>query len=263
VDASVSSRGSVVEIAGVSITVDGGGDLPVGVDTYSACVLSSNGNGPIGFVAAVACVVILAACQGSHSRPASAAPASYAACATGGAAAACLRFLDREVGVSSMRLTAHVPPQVDTTCAVMARMTDLRVICPPLVPAGGVVSDRDLYGPQIVDHRSYSMSINNGQNRGRVHWEIGATTAPARALWIFDRSDWDAMPPKRPARLVGERQYLGHVVRLYRFPNSDGQLEGHDAALASVHRVTYFVSIHGHSHDDADMAMLLAILARS
>jgi hypothetical protein len=46
----------------------------------------------------------------------------------------------------------------------MAQMARLHVTCPPLVPAGGVVSDHGLYGPQIVDRRSYTMSINNGDN---------------------------------------------------------------------------------------------------
>jgi hypothetical protein len=137
------------------------------------------------------------------------------------------------------------------------------VPCPPLVPAGGVVSDHELCGPQLVTQRSYSISINNGQNPGRVHWEVGAIRGAARALWIFDRSNWEALPPKYPARLIGQRRYLGHDVTLYRFPDSDGQLEGHDAAFATKHGVTYFVSIHGHTHDDGDIAMLLAILARA
>jgi hypothetical protein len=64
-------------------------------------------------------------------------------------------------------------------------------------------------------------------------------------------------------RLISERHDLGQVMTLYRFPDSDGQLEGHDAAFATKHGITYFVSIHGHSHDDGDIAMLLAILART
>ena len=30
-------------------------------------------------------------------------------------------------------------------------MTQLEVVCPPLIPAGGVVTDHELYGPQIVN----------------------------------------------------------------------------------------------------------------
>jgi hypothetical protein len=188
--------------------------------------------------------------------------ASYAACKSDGARTTCLRLLDHLVGVSSIKLTANVPSQVSATCAQMVGITQLRVICPPLVPVGGVIGDHELYGPQIVDQHSYSMSINNGDNPGRVHWEVGAIRGPANALWVFDRSNWAALPPKHPARRIGERRYLGHAVTLYRFPDSDGQLEGHDAAFATQHGITYFVSIHGHNHDDADIAMLLALLAR-
>ncbi len=140
-------------------------------------------------------------------------------------------------------------------------MTQLRVICPPLVPAGGVASG--LYGPQIVDRDSYSASINNGQIPGRVHWEFGAIVGPETRLWVFDRRNWAGPPSAPPARLIGKLEELGHVITVYRFPDNDGQLEGHDAAFATEHGVSYFVSIHGHDHDDGDIAMLLAVLARS
>lgn len=174
-----------------------------------------------------------------------------------------MRFLDHAVRVTSMRLTTIVPRQVTSSCAAAARKTQLEVVCPPLVPAGGVVSDPELYGPQIVDRRSYSVSINNGQNPGRIHWEFGAIRGPQTRLWVFDRSNWPAPPSTPPARLLGTRDYLGHLISLYRFPDDDGQLEGHDAAFATEDGVSYFVSIHGHTHDDGDIAMLLAILARS
>jgi hypothetical protein len=162
--------------------------------------------------------------------------------------------------VRSLHLTTGVPDQVTTSCRAAAKRTALRVVCPPVVPAGGVVRDPELYGPQIVTHRSYSISINNGQNPGRTHWEIGAIRGPAPQLWVFDRANWDSTPPKRAAKRLGARRYLGQLVTLWRFPDSDGQLEGHDAAFTTRGGVTYFVSIHGHNHDDADIAMLLAIL---
>jgi hypothetical protein len=218
---------------------------------------------PIGWAFAAAAVVVLAACGGNEHNLRSVTTGGYVSCRTGRDPAACLRFLVRAVDVRSIRLTADVPQQVTSTCAQMTGVTELRVACPPVVPAGGVVTDHDLYGPQVVNRRSYSMSINNGQNPGRIHWEVGAIRGPARALWIFDRSNWDARPPKQPARLIRKRRYLGHVVTLYRFPDSDGQLEGHDAASATQRGITYFASIHGHSHDDGDIAMLLAILARN
>ncbi len=184
---------------------------------------------------------------------------SPAACITGQDPAACLQFLDGLVPVRSVRLTTNVPSQVTSTCRAAARMTHVTVVCPPVVPAGGVVHDHDLYRPQVIDRRSYSVSINNGQNAGRIHWEFGAIRGPATRLWAFDRKAWEAAPSTPPARRIGTRRYLGHVISIYRFPENGGQLGGHDAAFADEAGISYFVSIHGHN-DDADIAMLLAIL---
>lgn len=189
--------------------------------------------------------------------------AASAACHAGRVPAECLRAIAGVVRVRSIVLTARVAEQVGASCAAAARETRIDVVCPTLVPAGGVVSNPDLYGTQIVDRRSYSVSINNGQNPGRIHWEFGATAGPATRLWVFDRANWDARPPKHPARVIGHPRYMGYRITLYRFPDNDGQLEGHDAAFATHHGISYFVSIHGHRDDDADIAMLLAILLRS
>jgi len=162
--------------------------------------------------------------------------------------------------VQSIRLTAHVPPQITATCDAAARLTHLKVACPPVMPIGGVVHDHDLYGPQIVDRRSYSVSINNGQNTGHIHWEFGASKGPATRTWVFDRSNWAAPANTPPARRIGQRRYLGHLITIYRFPANGGQLGGHDAAFATDAGISYFVSIHGRTDDDADVAMLLAIL---
>ena len=150
--------------------------------------------------------VMVASCGGGHVPSAR---ESDAACRRGGDPAVCLRLLDRAVGVTSVRLTSNVPLEINATCSQTARMTRIRVTCPPLVPAGGLVGDHELYGPQLTDRRSYSMSINNGQNPGRIHWEIGAIKGPPRALWIFDRREWAALGPKRPVTLIGERRYSG------------------------------------------------------
>jgi hypothetical protein len=171
---------------------------------------------------------------------------------------ACLGSLERLIAVRSIELSAQVPPRVTATCRAMARATRLKVVCPPVVPVGGVVNDPSLNGPQIVSRATYSASLNNGQNPGHIHWEFGATTNAVRRLWVFDRKNWAVPAP--PARLIAARHYLGHLIVLYRFPDNDGQLEGHDAAFATEHGVSYFVSIHGHAHDDADIAMLLAIV---
>ena len=163
---------------------------------------------------------------------------------------------DRPNAAGGLRLTAAVPAPVLVTCGEAAQATPIRVVCPSLVPAGGVVD----HGPQITARDVYTMSFNNGQVPGHIHWEVGAGTLEGVATAEFDERDWDAPAPKQPARLIGARRCAGLLVMLYRFPQSDGQLEGHDIALATVGPITYFASIHGYSHDGPDVDMLLAIL---
>lgn len=150
--------------------------------------------------------LVITACGGTAGKQAdSNEPAASAACLADAHPDACLRFLKRSVPVRGIRLTAHVPPQVTATCGTAARQTHLKVVCPPLVPIGGVVHEHDLYGPQIVDRRSYSVSINNGQNAGHIHWEFGAIKGAPTKLWVFDRSNWVAPPTTPPARRIDER----------------------------------------------------------
>lgn len=128
------------------------------------------------------------------------------------------------------------------------------------MPADGVTSERDLYGPQVLARDAYTLSFNNGQVPGHIHWEVGAGTLAGVATAEFDERDWDAPAPKQPVRLIGGERCAGHLVTIYRFPQSDGQLEGHDVALATADGITYFASVHGYTNDAADVAMLLAIL---
>ena len=163
-------------------------------------------------------------------------------------------------GVRSLRLTDHVPSRVRAACAQAARATRVRVVCPPLVPGSGVTSERDLYGPQVLARDVYTLSFNNGQVPGHIHWEVGAGTLAGVAAAEFDERGWDAPAPKQPVRLIGGDRCGGYLIRIYRFPVNDGQLAGHDVALASAGRITYFASVHGYADDAADVAMLLAIL---
>lgn len=167
---------------------------------------------------------------------------------------------ERVAAVHTLSLTTHVSSPVTATCAEAARATRIRVVCPPVVPTDGVTSAHDLYGPQMTGPDVYTMSFNNGQVPGHIHWEVGAGSLEGIATAEFDERNWDAPSPKQPARLIGGERCAGFLVMLYRFPQFDGQLEGHDVALATEGRITYFASVHGYAHDDADVAMLLAIL---
>jgi hypothetical protein len=88
-----------------------------------------------------------------------------------------------------LKLTSDVSPRVRAACAEAAR---IRVVCPPLVPADGVMSEPDLYGPQVLTRDVYTLSFNNGQVPGHIHWEVGAGTLEGVATAEFDERDWDA-----------------------------------------------------------------------
>jgi hypothetical protein len=163
-------------------------------------------------------------------------------------------------GARGLRLTYDVSPRVRAACAEAARATRIRVVCPPLVPADGVTSESALYGPQVLAPDVYTLSFNNGQVPGHIHWEAGAGTLAGIATAEFDERDWDAPEPKQPPVLIGGERCGPRLIRIYRFPENDGQLEGHDVALAIAGGITYFASIHGYNHDAADVAMLRAIL---
>ncbi len=166
----------------------------------------------------------------------------------------------RRAAAAVLRLTDRVPPRVRVACAEAARATRIRVVCPPLVPADGVTDEHDLSGLQVLTTDVYTLSFNNGQVPGHIHWEAGAGTLAGIATAEFDERDWDAPAPKHAPVLTGGERCGADLIRIYRFPQSDGQLEGHDVALATAGGITYFASIHGYNHDDADVAMLLAIL---
>ena len=111
----------------------------------------------------------------------------------------------------------------------------------------------------------------------RGHTPSRSTTGPTRATSTGSSGPFRGQQPSsgcstartgrhyrrsNPAVRVSERNYAGHSISIWRFPGNDGQLEGHDARFAIRHGISYFVSIHGHTHDDGDVAMLLAVLAR-
>ena len=78
------------------------------------------------------------------------------------------------------------------------------------------------------------MSFNNGQVPGHIHWEVGAGTLAGIATAEFDERNWDAPAPKQPPRVIGGDRCAGYLIAIYRFPENDGQLEGHDVALATA-----------------------------
>jgi hypothetical protein len=173
----------------------------------------------------------------------------------------CAALVSRWAPVDSVRLTTDIPPRVRATCAQARRQVRIAVVCPPLVPADGVVADPNLYGAEAMDRRGnfYLLTFNNGQITGHTHWIVGAGRSHAVHRYVFDPRSWAV---RGRVRRLGKRRYGPWAITFYRFPSypSGGELGGHDLALARLRDTTYFASVHGRTHHDASAAMLLAIL---
>ena len=124
-----------------------------------------------------------------------------------------------------------------------------------------MVADPDLFGWETRDSTGnfYLLTFNNGQNVGYTHWTVGAGRGETVHDYVLDPGIWDV--PGRVRRL-GERRYGPWLISFYGFPPfpSGGQFGGHGLALARVGGTTYFTSVHGRAHRDADAAMLLGVL---
>jgi hypothetical protein len=174
---------------------------------------------PRGWISALLIPALaVAGCGGTDGR---ATPqASPATCVRTASTASCLRYVERVARVRSIELTSKIPLEVKQACAATARMTRIRVICPPVVPAGGVVripGAEQLYGPQIVTARSYSVSINNGTNEGYVHWEFGDHSRTGNPAVGVDRAKLGsptAEAPRRSGERTGLRRALDHHLAL-------------------------------------------------
>jgi hypothetical protein len=172
----------------------------------------------------------------------------------------CAPLVSRWAPVRSVRLNTRPSPRVTSTCEQARRRTRISVVCPPLLPADGVVADRDLFGAEVKEAGDfYLLTFNNGDNVGHIHWIVGAGRGESVQRAQFNPRVWDV--PGRIRRL-GKRRYGPWAITFYRFPPhpSGGELGGHDLALAELRGTTYFASLHGRANHDADAAMLIAIL---
>ena len=179
----------------------------------------------------------------------------------GAALRRCIARVSSWVHVKSIRLTTQLPPRVRSTCAQARRQVRIAVVCPPLVPVGGVVADPNLYGAESWNTAGdfYLLTFNNGDNRGYSHWIVGAGRGRTVHRYVLNPRIWEV--PGRIRRL-GERRYGPWAITFYGYPPhpSGGPYGGHVLALAGMAGTTYFASVHGNTHRDADAAMLLATL---
>ena len=172
----------------------------------------------------------------------------------------------RNLDVSTVRLTRRIPTHVRKICAVTQRHVRIHVVCPPLVPAGGVVTDPGLsYSNtyrRVTDF--YAMTFNNGQIRNKLHWIVGAGTPARVERYVLSSRLWDV---KGPVHRLGDVRRAGRNIALYSFPEEPaGALFGsHVVAMTRVGRLVLFASVHGYGQgtQQAGIAMLIAMADRS
>jgi hypothetical protein len=222
------------------------------------------------FLAAVVAGIAIAGCGGNHDpavpgrhqeADGHASPCRGVDPWTGDALRRCRALVGQWAPVHSLHLSTDIPQRVRSTCARARQQVGIAVVCPPVVPTGGVISDPNLYGAETRGSAGdfYLLTFNNGENGGYIHWIVGAGWGRTVENNLFDPRQWDVPGDIRP---LGKRRLGAWTVSFYRFPShpSGGPLGGHDVAVAKVGNTTYFATVHGHSHRDADAAMLLAIL---
>lgn len=165
--------------------------------------------------------------------------------------------------VTTMRLTRRIPAHVRKMCAATRRAVRIRVVCPPLVPVGGVVTDPGLSYSDTYRNVTdfYAMTFNNGVIPGKIHWVVGAGTPARVRRYVLSSRYWDV---KGPVLQLGKARYGGKDVTLYRFPEdpAGGLFGSHVVAMTRMGRLVLFASVHGYEHQDADIAMLVAMANR-
>jgi len=157
--------------------------------------------------------------------------------------------------VSSIKLTSRIPARVAADC----RVATFR--CPRRIPAGGLTRIPYVSGPLEAGRSLYVLSFNNGTIPGHTHWIVGAGTSAAVSRNLIDDRDHErkGLPERIALRQLGTTRIA--VYRWYR--NAGGYLTGHTAAFADRGNRVLFASVHGHGHEDADIALVADMLAEA
>jgi hypothetical protein len=162
--------------------------------------------------------------------------------------------------VTTVRLTQRVPARVRAICRAAQRAVRVHVVCPPLIPAGGVRRDPGITYADTYKNAPdfYALTFNNGEIPGKLHWVVGAGTPARVERYVLSSRDWDV---KGSVQRLDSARYAGREVTLYRFPRdpAGGLFGTHVVAMTRIGGLVLFASVHGYDHEDADIAMLIAM----
>lgn len=153
--------------------------------------------------------------------------------------------------------------EITVLCEDAGVESEMRVLCPTVVPsppkiaAPGGFALANVYGERRP--RYYEITVNNGDNRGYVHWIVGAGDRRALRERVFNVEDF--VRPE-PPKLVGRLRLQGQDVRLLRFREGAGFHGGHVTALVRVGPITYWASAHGR-HRRMTLTLLADVLAQA
>jgi hypothetical protein len=164
---------------------------------------------------------------------------------------------------STIRLVRAEPAIVRSACLDAQKHTQVRVVCPALIPRTRYVRRAGLSGVLDFAPRFWAITFNNGDNgRGYVHWIAGAgRPEPVRGHMLGDaRNEVKGLP-----HLVSRSRAERYVVSVYQYPSypAGGPNGSHTGAFIRCVDMTFFASVHGHGDGRVAAAMAVDLANRS
>lgn len=160
--------------------------------------------------------------------------------------------------VSTLPLTDRIGTRVRTTCASARRLARVTVVCPNLVPSAPLLNDRDAAQAMVSSRSDYELSFTAERNGRLLHWIVGGgKNSDVRRFVLGDETnEVKGLPTLIDTRAVHDRR-----VAVYRFPPhpAGGPNGGHIGAFVGVRGQLIFATVHGYSHEDAAIAMVVAM----
>ena len=168
---------------------------------------------------------------------------------------------------SATSLTIHLvhaqPAIVRSACLEAQRRTQVRVVCPALIPMTRYVRHPGLSGVLDFAPGFWAITFNNGDNGpGYLHWIAGGGTPQAVRLHMLSDAQNEV---KGLPHLVARSRVEGYAVSVYQYPPypAGGPNGSHTAAFVRCSGMIYLASIHGHGNGQATTAMAVELARRS
>jgi hypothetical protein len=175
----------------------------------------------------------------------------------------------------SLHLTRVVPWQVEEACAEAERLSTADVLCPTLIPAVPIGTEKGAsYGSIIAEPepRVYMLNFDKdffgrprncgeptavGNCPGIKHWIVGAGPTALVEKWVLSDFSHEV---SGDAELVLELTRAGWPVSIYQFPRypAGGVNGSHTGAFIEVGDEMVFATVHGRQYLHIEAAIEMA-----